>query len=510
MCDIPAPFPPNPCNSIGDYFLRPDICATSLFPIPPLGEGVTGSFTLPENNLINDDNGNIPSNISLPPNINVQSCCTCGTFGSVILNDPLSNCEGISPVCNGEVRYTVDGEQFCYINNAGLQAVYQRASFHADPLTCCLKNNVCNSDAYSCYEREDYERTCAPEYRDVVSDPCYAIIEPICAEPDNWLQPITANGVSMTCNQYIDHLIGQYGPNDEKRCLNISSLQNNVQGCQPIDLQIFIPNAKGYSQAKDIINRVISKYNNQGYRLGADIGDADYGPFQDAIKQTCCKYPDLCKTNIIENCQSIDPLRINYKPREKEWCGCYLPDSAYEKYINVYGINKECTPYCNGIDNIPTTNVSGSGIPCRQNVCLIDDVTINIINSDIGQINIGNFCGGCQSANQSAFISSCICIIDNNTINIINEKIGGQVNIVNQCGSTKCTKTATPEQINKGLPSFLDIPCDSSPDFDPFIQYEQKQEQERIAKNSNFITIFLIALFVVLAIFFLILFFKRK
>lgn len=406
-------------------------------------------------------------------------------------------------------------------DNGGAYAIFTRNQYNGDPLTCCIKNNVCNSAGQqfpsSCYSDQDKQNTCDPKFRDATNDNCVPLLKDICIGKGDtgttWLQNWTSGYKSdkdpsavLNCRDYIDTLLTQ---TQEKGGVNCNIVPRS-ESCQPFNFNLQPPSPQGYSTALDIVNQAVAKYNEQGFKLGSETNSPSYTAFQDVLKDLCCKYPSLCFKSLESNCLNVNKERLKFNPVEREWCGCYLPDADYKEYTDVYGINRECTPYCNMPGNIPLSNPDGTPITCRQNVCLIDDVTVSIINSDVGTVNIGQFCGGCQSQQGLINQSSCTCIIDNSTVDIINTQIGGQVNIGQSCGNPICTKRATKEQVDAGAPPVLKIPCDSSSSYDPFSTYVEEQEKIRQQKQAKVIGYVLITIFILLAIWFLISFIRRK
>jgi len=152
---------------------------------------------------------------------------------------------------------------------------------------------------------------------------------------------------------------------------------------------------------------------------------------------------------------SADDLVSN--PNLVRWCGCYLPDSEYVKYVNQYQINKECTPLCNRRGNIPLTNPTGtSNITCTTDTCLIDNISISLLNTTVTNgINFSQLCGGCGTNTSNA---ACTCIMENNTISAVNSKIGGGINISQSCGSSVCYE----DNPNTAGPAQLQIDCNAS------------------------------------------------
>ena len=72
-----------------------------------------------------------------------------------------------------------------------------------------------------------------------------------------------------------------------------------------------------------------------------------------------------------------------------------MPDSEYEKY-NQYGIDKECTPFCNQKDTIKLANVDGTEKICTQTSCIINDAIITALNDRFPDgFNFSQVCHSC-------------------------------------------------------------------------------------------------------------------
>ena len=98
-------------------------------------------------------------------------------------------------------------------------------------------------------------------------------------------------------------------------------------------------------------------------------------------------------------------------------CGCHLPPDEYSTQATL-GIDEKstnaCDPICKLPGAIPKQNCS-SGVctpaTCSQNVCVIDNVSVNSVNSNIGNINFEVVCGGCDSKN-----GGCLCLFQNSNV----------------------------------------------------------------------------------------------
>lgn len=156
----------------------------------------------------------------------------------------------------------------------------------------------------------------------------------------------------------------------------------------------------------------------------------------------CSKNPGLCDAELSEICAPLEredlmsPAVIAdaniYLPK---LCACFMsPDT----YLLPGIIPKECDVVCaNNLANggVPLTQyqynpTTGSGTvqpaTCKQSNCVIDDVALTFMNTNIGNISLGQSCAGCSGG-------VCNCIIDNATGVAIGSNIGGM--IINNCNT---------------------------------------------------------------------------
>lgn len=118
-------------------------------------------------------------------------------------------------------------------------------------------------------------------------------------------------------------------------------------------------------------------------------------------------------------------------------CGCHLPESEYKEYTDAgidIGSTNACDPICKLPGALPKyfntlENNWQKGV-CSQSLCVIDDVTINLINSNVGNIDFNVTCSGCSADGSGG---SCMCIFSD--INVLSQasNISG-INFNVDCG----------------------------------------------------------------------------
>jgi hypothetical protein len=149
-----------------------------------------------------------------------------------------------------------------------------------------------------------------------------------------------------------------------------------------------------------------------------------------------------------------------------------------------------------GIDNVP--------IKCEQDICLIDDINISIVNTQVGGgVNFNQYCNNCQGGN-------CTCVISNNKIDIATSSIGGNVIPgLQNCGETNC-KQQNPNTGKGQGPEYITVPCDEF-GYNPYNDYNDvvNQEKNQARKKSWTLTI-IITLISLIIIYLIIIFVHPK
>jgi hypothetical protein len=82
-----------------------------------------------------------------------------------------------------------------------------------------------------------------------------------------------------------------------------------------------------------------------------------------------------------------------------------------------------------------TTSNPAEFLNCTQSICIIDDVTIQILsNSSTGNITFAQACGSCANNNTAG---SCRCYIEDVTLQAVNSLVG-DISFQQQCGTPTC------------------------------------------------------------------------
>lgn len=167
-----------------------------------------------------------------------------------------------------------------------------------------------------------------------------------------------------------------------------------------------------------------------------------FNPQQDLIIELCRIGSNgaKCRSSLLKLCKSFsadDMINPNYR----RMCGCYLDTVNYST-----DIPRVCQKLCSASGNIPYFSSDAQLNPssCVGNYCIIDRVSLNITNSQIGDISFQQACPYCPSG------TACFCVVNDVDYVITNSSVG-RLSISENCaGQSICNKT-----IN-GVPTEVD------------------------------------------------------
>lgn len=351
------------------------------------------------------------------------------------------SCADVSDVCENYLGPTINGSEWKSIGGNKCQ----RTSYKGDPKYCCISNSNPYINPTPCFDSKGY--TCNVDNRSNTSKTCYQPIISYCSSAQS-IETLEKNwsDIYPPCLYTLDSwFVGSTTP-------------FTVTGGSLIPSNLY-NNTNGISSASDMMVKFNRLYNNWGFALGAPRASSSYNNIEENIYSICSASPGSCSDMLTEYCTGISTQDITSNPNLLRWCGCYMPDQEYARYVNQYQLNKECTPYCNRSGNIPLVTQDKTNVKkCTTDNCLIDNISLNLLNTVIADgINFSQLCGGCGEGSSG----SCTCIMDNLTLNTVNTNLQGSINISQQCGSTICyapnTNQLGPNQIsidcNQDLPT---------------------------------------------------------
>ena len=334
---------------------------------------------------------------------------------------------------------------------AGVQVSCRRLDYKGDITDCCVNAGKCISSNGG---------TCDPEARSFVGKRCQQFFLSYCStnRPDQLEERWAPSGI---CTRVLD---------------------NNALAGQTV-------------YVADLGTVLLNSYFSVN-QLSAP-GTPGFTDFQDRILDICQQNPNACQRYLQNNlCTRYSRSDLaNGFPEQRQFCGCHLRAEQYDTFLNNQGsVSVDCDGLCSPATTVKRVDSSGRAITCNSNICVIDNVTVQLIESNVGEITFANVCGGCSGPN-----SSCTCLIKDVSIEGNNSTIGG-INFNNECQRTNCYQTNSDGIV-------VEVPCGTL------------QEQEEAANNApqpnNRIIIIILAvlgviIFALFIIGILIFSFKRK
>lgn len=330
-----------------------------------------------------------------------------------ILAGPGSGC-GVCSSCKGLEQG--NGSGLCGFGSgscswAGVRQRCKRIAFNGNPLTCCRRSRFIQGDTLFCFDDGSKARTCDPQYRGFAQPSCVGLMAQYCSDDTetSYKSKWVGTPASRDCLRFVQENAGKldfYGP---------------------------------------VIEAMVRRYLvTDGNKITSVQTDgANYDPFVTTVLSVCRSNPGACDAILKQKCAGVTREQLSNNVNLAGLCGCFMPDLQYASF-SQFGISRECDPVCALGTSVHlhdgTTNNPAKFLECKQTVCVIDDVTINILaNSVVGDVSFSQACSSCSSNNGTG---SCRCYITDTTVTAINSLIGN-VNFEQQCGNTPlCYKSA--------------------------------------------------------------------
>lgn len=339
-----------------------------------------------------------------------------------------------------------------------ISVICQRTSFNGDPRQCCV-NNYESTETYDlCFSDSAKKRTCDPIYRGIETSGCRTLFANECVQ------------------QTSDSAYTEQWTKDSF-CTDMVAKNSRLPSGEV--------NRSGLSWLTPEMRRLLNNYFQDGI-LREGIG----GTFQDIIYKVCKEYPEACDLGLYDVCGTYTRDSALGNTNIVNICGCHMNNSVYALYNDLYGVSKQCDPLCNRTTTIQET-VNYEVQLCLSSLCIIDDVTINLVESSVGNINFTQACGGCASTS-----SQCNCIISGISIDSAESELGN-INLEQYCtGSLKCY---APNPADPYGPA-IEVPCSESSTVPTPEELEKQREAEALAKRRTLVVIIVLVLFVILII----------
>jgi hypothetical protein len=480
-----------------------------------------GDFKFPSGKNICNTTINTPNpienfcSIRLNKSLRNSYCSNMSSAGEWVVDESSSSAchfrPGAQPASMNDGHWCCGGQ--CRILGSTLSC--KRVSFKGDPLTCCLKDYDNDKKTEKCFSDDEQQKTCDPKYRSSSGSGCRDVLKYYCSgtletdDPNSteWLKrwfTVETDGTSKNpykpCETLIyENVFDKYTTDTIaiNELLKFDGICNKDFPNKPP----FTIKSEGYYWAQETIRLALKHYNEQ-FQIGALPGSVKSNPWEIFLYQKiCCPLAGVCQDGLNEICSttSVKDLKIN--SLLAQWCGCHLPNEQYEEYSIKFNIPKQCASTCNRIGTIPIVGINNNAVNCTQNICLIDDVNVSIVNTQVGGgINFEQFCGNCGGG-------QCTCIISDTTVDISNSTIGGNVIPgLQNCGSFTCSQT------NSGSlgPNNINVPCNII-GYNPYDDYDKAVNQERNqARKKSWILTIMILLISLIIIYLIIIFVHPK
>lgn len=286
---------------------------------------------------------------------------------------------------------------------AGVRQRCTRLAFNGNPLACCRRSKFIQGATLFCFDDSSKARTCQPQHRGFAKPACTGLMATYCSDDSEAAYKTKWIGTPST-----------------KDCLRF--VQENAG-----NLPFYGP----------VIEAMVKRYlitDNNPITSVQTHGGA-YDPFITTVVQICRENPGACDATLKQKCAGVTREELSNNVNLASLCGCFMPDIQYESF-SQFGIQRECDPVCALGTAVhlhdTTTSNPAEFIKCGQSVCVIDDVTLNILaGSVVGDISFSQACSSCSEGGGNG---SCRCYITDTTITAIDSLIGN-VSFQQQCGN---------------------------------------------------------------------------
>lgn len=130
---------------------------------------------------------------------------------------------------------------------------------------------------------------------------------------------------------------------------------------------------------------------------------------------------NICNANLSQFTQTGDKRRfVSLNPPILDWCGCFVPSDPIELKVDP-DFPPECDPLCVNDQSINLVDSSGIVIECNSTICVISDISLNVVGSSNRQYDFKQICNACESEKLNPSSQPCRCIIDSEFSSVLSK-----------------------------------------------------------------------------------------
>ena len=239
---------------------------------------------------------------------------------------------------------------------------------------------------------------------------------------------------------------------DNNNCiLAYQSILNNNNGTLEY-------NPEGQATVRGLVTNLFNTYLETN-ELTDNVTSPEYNVFQNTLLNLCINptLPGVCGDFLDTYCSQYSREDAINSQVLTNFCGCYVPpDPVYLGYtLGSQGCitgeggctagcqagstgctgQPSCDPLCHRALTSQKANYqNGNIITCPENICVIDNVVINSVSTNIpGGINFNNICSGCGGPTGA---DGCLCIVSGVNVSDTAASVGLGTNFNQFCGPT--------------------------------------------------------------------------
>lgn len=174
-------------------------------------------------------------------------------------------------------------------------------------------------------------------------------------------------------------------------------------------------------------------------------------PWNTVAIEYCSKLPGMCDSTLENYCSTVTREQMVSDPVAQNLCGCFMPQDLGHYPFLGQQTPVICDPVCSTATVKQGQDSGGSWTQntCKETICIIDDVTIDLVNSSGGNITFNQLCGGNCGSGPNTGTACSSCYISGLTVSEVNSDTNG-LNLAQNC--TSCYQGSTPVSCSTGEP----------------------------------------------------------